>query len=377
MMGSSRSPSFIVHVGPHKTGTTYLQLSFRKLRKELAARGTIFPECWQLASGPPGQVPLVSKLRNGQIDLLIPEFATLLASGADRILISSEDISDLDRAALARLRDLTAGHPIQIIFYVRRWSELMPSAWQETIKHGHYQTLPEFMLTHLERPEESRLLNFDMRLSVFCEIFGDASVTLVSYNELRDRNIDLFQHFAGTFLGWLNAPTAERLRASNTSRAPAEAELLRALNAMGRAHQIHGSVAIRKAFDRMEDKTVPAQLAAAMKRHTRNVRLSDNLPALRRLHESLAEKYNSRTVPARSSQQLFEPLSRDIEMVGGDYMAELQAGAALRDIFAKIRATLVDAAPIDGQGSNPGRSVNAGTAPSRRKLQQGVIATPR
>jgi hypothetical protein len=335
-----RSPSFVIHVGPHKTGSTYLQFSFRALRGDLAARGTVFPEIWELGRGRPSQGLLMSKLRDGHVDELAPEFAALLGSGAELILISSEDLSDLDRPALERLRVLTAGHPVRIVFYVRRWSDLIPSAWQEMVKQGHYQTLPEFMLTHLLQPEESRLLNFDVRLSAFTDVFGIESVTLVSYSELSDRGVDLFEHFATNILGWSDAPTPRRLKVPNASRDVREAELLRALNAVASAHKLPASGAIRWAFDQMNYKRVPPPILAAMNRYIRKVRIDDRLLSLQRLHGALARKYMARMLPPKMAAHLFRPVVREVEIVGGDYQAEAEAGTALRDLFSQLCATL-------------------------------------
>ena len=44
-------PTFILHIGPHKTGTTYLQLSFKAQRSGMEARGILYPAKWDYAPG--------------------------------------------------------------------------------------------------------------------------------------------------------------------------------------------------------------------------------------------------------------------------------------------------------------------------------------
>ncbi len=329
---------FVIHIGPHKTGTTYLQLSFRALRAELAARSTIFPEFWELASGNPSQLPLTLALRDGQMDALAPRFAELANSGATRILISSEDISTQETPAIERLRLLTEGHEVQFVFYLRRWSELVPSSWQESIKQGQSHTLPAFLLAHLQRPDASRLLNFDLKISRITDVFGGDCLRLVAYSELRDQGVDIFQHFAANFLDWPDAPLPDLKVRANISRDFKEAELLRALNAMAKIQGASVADGIRKSFDRVRPRLKLNHLYACMDKHSTTLRVNENLPALTHLHEMLAEKYLSRTVPPRPPARMFRPRNGEVAYIAGDYMAEDGAANALRAIFARVRA---------------------------------------
>ena len=55
-------PRYILHVGPQKTGTTYLQSAFAEFRSQLKARGIEYPRLW---GGAGGQYPLVERIRAG------------------------------------------------------------------------------------------------------------------------------------------------------------------------------------------------------------------------------------------------------------------------------------------------------------------------
>ncbi len=328
---------FVIHIGPHKTGTTYLQLGFRALRAELAAHGTIFPEFWELAPGNPSHLKLTLQLRDGNNTDLAPRFAELLATGADRVLLSSEDLSNLDTPALEKLRALIGANEVELVFYIRRWSELIPSSWQESIKQGQCHTFPEFVLVHLQRAEMSRLLNFDMKLAKFTEIFGADKLRLVGFCEVRERGLDMFQHFAANFLDWPDAPVPKLPPRANSSRDHKEAELLRALNAMARAHGATPADNLRKTFDRMRRTIDTTLLYPAMDRHTAKMRLNESLPSLVRLHDALAEKYLPHMVPPRLPAKLFRPRNPELHYVSPDYLAEPGAATALRQAYDKIR----------------------------------------
>ncbi len=328
-------PRFIIHVGPYKTGTTYLQLSWRAQAAELSARGTLFPDFWAYAPGNPSMQPLARKLAERDTAGLTPLFAGLLNGGHERILLSSEAFCDLDDKSLQLLRTLTAGHPVQIVFYVRRWSELLPSSWQESAKHGQLLTLPEFATRHLFVPEESRIVNFGLRLSALRRAFGPNSLSILSYSELRDRGMDIFQHFAASFLDWPDAPALQRFQQANTARGPEEVELIRSLYAMARARNLPKTTGLRRAFDRLKEKRI-RPLLAAMDRHTESLTLSDESPPLQRLHNALATSYGADLHAPMPPSLLFSPATAAVRYVSADYLTEQGASANLRALFDRV-----------------------------------------
>ena len=347
-------PEFVIHIGPHKTGTTYLQLHFRAMRAGLEQRGIVFPEFWELAPGNPSQLPLTQQLRSGKADLLRPRFAELLAGGAERILLSSEDLSNLEVPALELLSTLISGNKVQIVFYLRRWSELVPSSWQEGMKHGQFRTLPEFILSHIQQPQTSRLLNFELKLSRFAGVFGTDSIKLVSYSELRDRNIDLFKHFAATFLAWPDAHVRRKLTSPNSSRAPEYAELLRAVNAMTAQRGGTPDAALRRRLDMNRNALDLEPLFAAMRNHQRTVHFNDSGTALRDLHRTLVQANIAKVVEPKRNKVLFRPRSANLAYINGDYQLEPGVVPALAAIIDHLGAIKEEerpgALPLDPTG---------------------------
>jgi len=338
-------PDFVIHIGPHKTGTTYLQLHFRAMRARLEERGIVFPEFWELAPGNPSQLPLTQQLRDGKVDLLRPRFAELLAGGAERILLSSEDLSNLEAPALELLHALIGGKSVQIIFYLRRWSELVPSSWQEGMKHGQFRTLPEFILSHIQQPQLSRLLNFDVKLSRFADVFGAESIKLVSYSELRDRNIDLFKHFAASFLDWPDAHVRRKLTSPNSSRTPENAELLRAVNAMTAQRGAAPDAALRRRLDMHRHELDLEPLFAAMRNHQRTLHFNDSGAALRDLHRTLMQAHISKVVEPKRNKVLFRPRSANLAYIDGDYQLEPGVLPALAAILHRLGEIEKEASP--------------------------------
>jgi hypothetical protein len=329
-------PEFVIHVGPHKTGTTYLQLSMRAARDALLERGVIMPEPWEHAPGNPSHSKLAQGLRDNKIDALAPLIASMATEGARKVLISAEDLSNLDVPMLRTLRELIGHNPVRIVFYLRRWTELVPSSWQEGIKHGQVFTLPEFVLMHIHRPMASRLLNFDLKIAALNEVFGADNVSLVSYSELRDSKQDMFTHFARSFLAWEVEPPLPDLKMANASRDPRETELLRALNAMAKHRGGIAADRVRRAFDR--NRTAPdlTALVAGMKSSPATLRFNDDWPMLKKLQIDLVAKYHKQIVVPKRPNELFRTGATDLKYVAVDWTLRPGVAAAMEALLKRL-----------------------------------------
>ena len=254
---------YVFHIGPHKTGTTYLQLCFEANRDALRKRGILFPDLWAHAAGTPSQSGFSRRLVNGETALLVQELASVLTPDIHTVLISAESMSVLEAPALRELQSFVDGADVQFVFYVRRWSDLLPSAFQELVKQGSAKSLPEYAFENATDPTRSRLLNFCARIMPFTELFGKSSISYVCYSVLRDRQIDLFQHFARAFLSWNSAPTGS-FKEPNVARTTEEIELLRTLNSLDRKSELWPASTLRNRFDQMRDGLDLSPIYSAM-----------------------------------------------------------------------------------------------------------------
>ena len=156
-------PRYVIHVGPFKTGSSYMQFGFKRYRDQLARHGIY---CDTALSGGP--------LWNRDIPKTNAEHGTdLAASEADRhevILISNERLSSSN--ALRNIHGIVGDNPVDVVFYIRRWSELIPSAWQENVRSGYAVTLPEYILQFLQEPRKARLTYSEATIEHCASIFG-------------------------------------------------------------------------------------------------------------------------------------------------------------------------------------------------------------
>ena len=328
-------PRFVIHIGPHKTGSTFLQLCFRNKHAVLLERGVLFPRLWEHSPASPSHSGFTQRLERGEFGELAAELSSVITPSVNTVLISSENLSILDLPAVQGLRDVVAGSAVEFVFYLRRWSDLLPSSFQERVKQGAPRPLPDYALAHLKNPFASRLLNWELKTAPFREVFGEASIRTVCYSVLRDREQDIFRHFARSFLGWDDAP-ASIVAAVNESRGVAEIELLRALNAMAARRGLPENSTLRDRFDVMRPSFNLEPIYAALENYRDTLIFRDEWEPLATLHERLVERFRPSLVAPHPPAKLFRPKRRDLSFFAADYLAEPGIVDAVRHIFEAL-----------------------------------------
>lgn len=328
-------PHYLIHVGPHKTGSTYLQVLFQRLSGQLCERGILYPLEW-VGEHAPGHSVLVQRLKNPSDTDLAQKFEELNASPYKSILISSEDISQLPTCEIERLRFYLGGHRASILFYCRRWLELLPSSWQEIVKHGQTMTFPEFMASHLTNPYASYIVNYANLLDRFEQVFGIDNIVLVSYSNVVEGGDDLGEHFFRTFLGWPDAPLIQGLR-PNASLSISDIEVIRTLNVFEWKRSGCSTDLLRLRYMRAKstlDLSVPFQ---AMEDNHGALRLNENSRSLHMVHQEMFAKYGQRLVAPRSARYFFVQRQGNIEYVKQDYLLTEGVLEALSALYDRIR----------------------------------------
>jgi hypothetical protein len=326
----------ILHIGPHKTGSTYLQACFRQYRDALRARGVLVPAAWE-HPGNASQTILVAALRDGgDLDGAKVTMEKIKAEGADTLLLSAEDLSTLGVVQLQRLRDLLGDSPVTIIYYVRRISDLMFSSWQEDVKHATSMTLPEYAYLHLRNPEVSLFFNLDIRLKAFIEVFGKESIKIVGYSALRDNTIDLFKHFALRFLNWPNVTPEPESREMNVAATPEQIELLRTLNQIEKLKNPERPQNLRVKLDSAFKDLDLTFLFGEMNASRKMLVFSDAFPMLARFHREQRQSYAANVVPPCPAEFFFRLARKEIPYIGGDFVLRPGVLEALHELHGKL-----------------------------------------
>ncbi|MFJ5174117.1 hypothetical protein ACIP68_09755 [Streptomyces griseoviridis] len=228
----------LLHIGPHKTGTTSIQGALFAARDRLPEHGVEFPA----RTRHPMEAALAACARPAMMGDATPterHWTRLLrqvdATGRRTSVVSSEFFADAeDDATVARIVEQLGGERVHVLVTLRPLARIMPSQWQQYVQNGlrmGYQDWLEHMLRKApyDKPNPSfwRRHRHDRLVERWARAVGPERVTVVVVDD-SDRG-----GLLRTFEALLGLP-AELLQpvpdAANRSLTLAETEMLRNLN---------------------------------------------------------------------------------------------------------------------------------------------------
>ncbi|MFC7496712.1 MULTISPECIES: hypothetical protein [unclassified Nocardioides] len=223
----------LVHIGPHKTGSTAVQVAFHQTREQLAAHGVHYAGS--------GRRPRLAGLAIGLGQRARPPIkhwkrlvAEVEAAGDRRVCISSEDFGRASEEQRQRIVDGLGGERVHVVAVVRRFDSYLPSQWQEKVKSGITIPWEEWLRIVLAsddaEPRHREWINVwtahDVRrlLADWTGVVGPERVTLI-VNDGVDRELlpRTFERLLGLPEGLLDPDPSQ----SNPSLSWAEVELVR------------------------------------------------------------------------------------------------------------------------------------------------------
>jgi hypothetical protein len=221
---------FIFHIGPPKTGTSSLQEALFQHRDQLLARGCHYPDFGRHAKmqALPGHhgIPDLLRRKNQLPSEVLKNLQQLPKE--QTVIFSSENFAHLDSPQVATLLEALQPGQIEVIYYARRWDQLLPSAWQELVKHGHSTSYLEFLNRQISAPRASKFLNYMIPLDHWSESVGAGNIRIFSYDNILAQGQDIVQHFCREMLDLELA--IDTPRQDNPRQTAANTETLRQLN---------------------------------------------------------------------------------------------------------------------------------------------------
>ncbi len=242
--------SSVLHVGPHKTGTTSLQRAFHAGRNAAAGQGVHYAGPH---SQPMDEVLAMLARENPQEPSGAPDtdkawrqlVKEVQAHSGERILVSSEFLADARPDAMrVAIDDLGNGRP-HVLVTLRSLPRIMPSQWQQYVQNGLKTGYGRWLRAMLRDADETTLTpsfwwrhRHDLLVRRWSDAVGADRVVVVVVDET-DRD-QLLRDAEGLFAlreGTLATPEAE-----NRSLTWAEIELVRHFNRQFAAADLPPSV---------------------------------------------------------------------------------------------------------------------------------------
>ena len=228
----------LLHIGPHKTGTTALQVAFHLARARLAAHGVFYAG----ADRSPVRATLAVTGRPAMLGEASPDIALwdklvriVREAGDQRVVISSEFFDDADDAVARRVVADLGGPQVHVVATLRPLARVMPSQWQQYLQNGLRTPYLEWLDGMLRKPPYDQPTptfwqrhRHDKLIARWAAAAGVPNVTVIVV-EGSDRLALLrtFESLLGLPAGFL-VPEDEMV--VNRSLTLAEAEVVRQLN---------------------------------------------------------------------------------------------------------------------------------------------------
>jgi hypothetical protein len=247
-----------LHIGPPKTGTTYLQSILWSNQKALRQHGVLLPgkvkgEHFRAAK----DIRLNDRdpEKRGDDAGMWRRLSADVRAWKGRSVLSSEWMAGIGPAGVRAVVETLGDLPVHVVITVRDLGRLVPAVWQERIKNGGTRTLPEFLAELSRRPKEQSKFGrtfwqvHDTRLLVrrWLEHVPPERVHLVVVPPPGMPHDELWTRFAGLFV---DDPAAFDTSAvtANPSLGAADAEFLRQVNVEldGRIPKLLHSALVKK-----------------------------------------------------------------------------------------------------------------------------------
>lgn len=150
--------AILVHVGPHKTGTSAIQSTLVQVRSALPAHGVTYPGKYlahhnqamalrQVTHGWPSDAPPVPG------PSVWTRFAAAVSATPGRVVISSEFFAYAEAADRARLVADLGGERVHVLVGARHPAAMAISTWQQVLRDGYPVTMDAWLADEFRRPE--------------------------------------------------------------------------------------------------------------------------------------------------------------------------------------------------------------------------------
>ena len=219
--------STLIHIGPHKTGSTYIQKTLLNNKSILLENGFLYPDehSWINIYG---HHKVANRVGIFNTDTsLYNQLNSQIKNSNISLIISSECFDRWNSKSVKNLYDNIYGE-IKVIYFYRKSVEVFYSEWQENVKHGSAECFKSFILRHISKPSESLLINKKIILNNWYQKNKNVNLSILDYDYLLLNKKDIVNEFSKCFLN--NIDLVKNNELVNKSLSIEKVELLRILN---------------------------------------------------------------------------------------------------------------------------------------------------
>jgi len=304
-----------LHIGPHKTGSTYIQKFFNDNRDGLLGLGVNYANVGLgVHFGQHVIIEQIKSLDQAALQTYLPQFL-----GGEVNFVSSENFDRLNAAQVDKfgkaLMAVDAKLEVKVVYYYRNYVDLLPSWWQEEVKHGSAVSFYEFALPHILRPFTSNIVNPAMLLDSYANVFAKENITVVDYDLAVEEGNILHPIFK-----LLNIDLGDvKNEIVNASAKLEVIEIIRALNAMAKFNDQWHLHKVRTLFLRKKRNPEIAneveQLSAAIRNHMKPVKFAGGF-----FEKSVLDVFKKRYEACFFNSEIGEIPDREVSVPSDNWM---------------------------------------------------------
>jgi hypothetical protein len=227
----------LVHIGPHKTGTTTLQGAFHAARRAVEAQGVQYASPWNRQAMQAARAVAGARSPFGDGDAAAGSHWTDLVreverSTARRVVISAEGFADATPATIRRMSADLDPARIHVVATLRPLGRILPSQWQQYVQNGLTLGYDAWLHSVFDTPERPATPSFwhrhrhDRLVERWMDVVGAERVTAVVVD---DRDHDAALRVFERLLGLRGGTLVRDERTYNRSLTRAEIDLVRAI----------------------------------------------------------------------------------------------------------------------------------------------------
>lgn len=326
-----------IHIGAHKTGTTYVQEQFAEHEEAIATQGVLYPKTGREFLW--GHHRLIRRIGDSaSFDKTKRELADEMDGFKGDVFISSENFGYLTAEQMRKVASLFDARDIKVIYMYRNWTPLLYSSWQEHVKHGSIAHLHQYAFSNVVFYQKSRLLNFNLPIAKAEAAFGSGKVSIASYDTVR-RQGDLVNFFFD-LLG-IPGVTPPAGVVKNMSLTPTVAEIVRVLNRLAARNKIENGSEMRKLFLKHLNRKSDPRIGKLLQIMQPYIEKFDDVS-----DSAIAREFSKRFVMRHAKKFVVPDDAQEISdadlprFVGPDYLTDPAAAPALKALFDTISAKI-------------------------------------
>ena len=282
----------LVHIGPHKTATTYIQHNLFGNQAPLAERGWTYPEFGTFGmSGHHEIAHNADRYLTGDQAAPLAEVGAAAKAAGQNIVLSAEGFCRWGPPRFRRLAQVLGQDQVHLVYTLRDPFDVLYSYWAEEVKQGYIKSFADRFVENITTGTRSRLMNPMRDLAVHMAD-KSARISVMPYNVLISEGIDIYDHFSQAFLGVTDVPKMDS-RPKNTALGIELTEFLRLMTTVHGKGSEHVGPTLRHEFmvaTPRAEQTALADLVRTQGAAARRVISMDGGDLLKRRLEQVAVK---------------------------------------------------------------------------------------